>query len=312
MSTLAWAVKNESDRQNPDEHLAQVALFFDEMQATGAFILPNMEYTADWLLRGFERYYPSKVLRRTGGLGSTDNNPYEGWGWLAYAPEYEKLNNRLRAVYNDTRESLVEVRFKNNDKGVRGFTKAKLENSIVTLEYQKLPWGVHFVMWRKPKSHTPYSLDTNSRSFNSPLTPYDGYPRNASYPLGGKQTLPFSTLLIGLGSCEYELSRYTFFVRMYGYSFHRGDDYNTVYQTTGLGNFTKIEHVGNPDPCYEKGTTLTESNMMKTLEVEIDRSHVGPGLPPPPLSPIFWSSNFPETVSKSSSYRHHRRIRAAS
>jgi hypothetical protein len=34
MSTLAWAVKNESDRQNPDEHLAQVALFFDEMQAT--------------------------------------------------------------------------------------------------------------------------------------------------------------------------------------------------------------------------------------------------------------------------------------
>jgi hypothetical protein len=31
MSTLAWAVKNESDRQNADEHLAQVALFFDEM-----------------------------------------------------------------------------------------------------------------------------------------------------------------------------------------------------------------------------------------------------------------------------------------
>jgi hypothetical protein len=152
-------------------------------EPVGAILRPNMQYKADWLLRGFERYDPFKVIRRTYGSGSTWMNPYDGKHWLAYAPEYEKLNNRLRAVYNDTRESLVEVRFKNNDKGVRGFTKAKLENGIVTLEYQKLPWGVHFVMWRKPKSHTPYSLDTNSRSFKSPLTPYDGYPRNASYPL---------------------------------------------------------------------------------------------------------------------------------
>ena len=34
VSTLSWAVNNDSDKENPDEHLAQVALFFDEMQAT--------------------------------------------------------------------------------------------------------------------------------------------------------------------------------------------------------------------------------------------------------------------------------------
>ena len=34
MSTLSWAVNNDSDKANPDEHLAQIALFFDEMQAS--------------------------------------------------------------------------------------------------------------------------------------------------------------------------------------------------------------------------------------------------------------------------------------
>ena len=34
MSTLSWAVNNDSSEENPDEHLAQIALFFDEMQAS--------------------------------------------------------------------------------------------------------------------------------------------------------------------------------------------------------------------------------------------------------------------------------------
>jgi hypothetical protein len=215
-------------------------------------------------------------------------NPYDGKHWLAYAPEYEKINNRLRAVYSDTRESLVEVRFKNNDKGVRGFTKAKLENGIVTLEYQKLPWGIWFMVWRKPKSHTPYSLDTNDHSFKCCLTPYSYYPSDKSYPLGGNHTTPFSTLLTGLGSCEYELSKYTFFVRMYGYSFHRGDDYKTAYQTTGWGNFTEIEYDENAYPCNEDA--LSNSLFNDYLRVDTDRSHVGLPVPgvdwgPPPPSP---------------------------
>jgi hypothetical protein len=144
------------------------------------------------------------------------------------------------------------------------------------------------MVWRKPKSHTPYSLDTDYRSFKCCLTPYYGYPTDTSYPLGGKHTTPFSTLLTGLGSCEYELSKYTFFVRMYGYVFHRGDDYNTVYQSTGWGNFTEIEYDENTDPCNEDA--LSNSLFNDYLRVDIDRSNVGLPVPgydwvPPPPSP---------------------------
>ena len=97
----------------------------------------GVTYRGDTLLQGLERYDAIRFIRYSGGSGYT-GYPHDGKGWLAYEPEYAKLNRKLRAEYSDGQTSLVKVVFANDYPS--GISQAKLTEYQIVTTHMKMPW----------------------------------------------------------------------------------------------------------------------------------------------------------------------------
>ena len=271
----------------------------------GETVTPQTKYKADRVLRGLQRYHKVntiRVRRRSDRSGYTKWNPYEGKGWLSYEPEYEKLNNKLRAFYDDGSSSLVQVVFANGDAGPRGYSAASVQRNTVTLTYQGMPFDIWSTFWwHKKGEQEPIPIGyqnffgpgvVHANSDASQI--YDTF--GASHTMSLTNLLPPDAFFFG-GTCDQFVREHTMYVRMFGYSFFFDtnstyqdkmfdEGENTcsteapckrIFQTTGWGNFTEI--VPGNDPCG--GTPLfAENNSLMTIEVDkndLGDDPIGPG-----------------------------------
>ena len=236
-------------------------------------------YKADALLRGLEKYDDVKMDRHTYTDGSTTRNPYDGYYWQAYSPEYLKLNGRLRAFWKDGTSAPVKVEIVEDtagdvDVGPLGIYNATLRRNVVTMYHQKMPWTVWFrTLWApKDKSEefvTPYTFKNSHCCLKSYAVSM-----SQTYPLGGVSTYSFSdmfpTKITESGGCVAFLTNNDVYVRMQGYEEYSSLNGN-AYETQGWGSNVKIQIDNIDDACQGKGYIMETSSM---LRAEIDMTSV--------------------------------------
>lgn len=175
---------------------------------SGFFSYPNetlkagTTYRGDTLLQGMERYETVRFNRFTGTAGYTEWNPHDGHGWLAYEPEYAKLDRKLRAEYADGQTSLVKVQFATDYPS--GISQAILEEYQIHTTHMKMPWSNSIITWVVEKGTNLALLQKHHAGF----TAY----ASGDYGLDGSTTFDFGTLFEKVMSrenqnCETEIGR---------------------------------------------------------------------------------------------------------
>lgn len=213
-------------------------------------------FKADHLLRGLEKYDRVIADRHTYTAGYTMYNPYDGRYFLAYAPEFLKLQGRLRAFWDDGSSAPVHVAFEDGDVGPEGIFEASLRRGVVTMKHQKMPWSVWFSKYRVPKNKpkefiAPHDSDTARDALDdhwADLRANHGF--QTPYPRDGVKTWNFNASMAFTRriDCEHFLRENDVYVRMQGYEFLSSGD---VYETQGYGSYVKVEYDSVEDACEE-------------------------------------------------------------
>ena len=257
---------------------AKVPSDFDMVNDPAQDIAPGKIYKADNVLRGLEKYDPFYINRHRFTAGFTLNNPYQGRGFYAYAPEYQKLEGRLRAFWKDGTSAPVDVEFANGDRGILGITEATMSGGYVTMRHQKMPWNVWFSAVYSPKNKAPEHF--SKAKFHGSLKNYWSELRDQgfsnSYALGGTKMFSFYTMFFWgqtslEKSCHDFVSENDMYVRMQGYEFlpsFEGPVNNGLYETTGWGNYIKITYDDVNTACHGKGH-YSESNAFMLAELDL-------------------------------------------
>jgi hypothetical protein len=251
---------------------------FDMVNDPSQEITPDKVYKGDYILRGMEKYDPFFVNRHRYTAGFTLNNPYEGRGLFAYAPEYLKLEGRLRAFWKDGTSAEVDIEFENGDKGVLGITEATMAGGYVSMQHQKMPWNIWFSAISVPKNKSPehYSSAKMHGSLKNYGAELQANGFTNSYATGGLKSFSFYDMFFWLQetlemSCHDFLEQNDMYVKMQGYEFvpsFQGPVLNGLYETSGYGSFVKITYDDVNSACHGKGY-YAESNAFMLAELDL-------------------------------------------